>query len=141
MEMEYGTLGRTGLEVSVAGLGCGGNSKLGLASGRSEAQAVEIVRRALDLGVNFFDTAAAYGTEAVVGEGLRGVPRDRVVISTKALVERDGANRLRPYGRSAQRDVWVTRLQCPILVRSAAKPPRRGQSADRQVHRRRYAGA
>jgi aryl-alcohol dehydrogenase-like predicted oxidoreductase len=42
------------------------------------------VREALDLGVDFFDTAAAYGTESVLGQALRGVPRDRVVIATKA---------------------------------------------------------
>jgi aryl-alcohol dehydrogenase-like predicted oxidoreductase len=88
--MEYTTLGGTGLRVSVAGLGCGGNSRLGLASGASEAEAVALVRRAIDLGVNLFDTAAAYGTEPVVGAALRGVPRDSVVISTKANVHRDG---------------------------------------------------
>ena len=61
--MEYTTLGRTGLRVSVAGLGCGGFSRLGLGTGKSEADAIGIIRAALDLGVNLFDTAAAYGTE------------------------------------------------------------------------------
>lgn len=88
--MEFTTLGRTGLEVSVAGLGCGGSSRLGQATGRSEAESVAIVRQALDIGVNFIDTAAAYETEAIVGTALHGVPRDKVVISTKALVERGG---------------------------------------------------
>jgi aryl-alcohol dehydrogenase-like predicted oxidoreductase len=82
--MDYTTLGRTGLKVSVAGLGCGGNSRLGLGTGRSEAEAEALVRQALDLGVNFFDTAAVYGTEAVLGRALRGTPRERVVIATKA---------------------------------------------------------
>ncbi len=41
--MEYTTLGRTGLKVSVAGLGCGGSSKLGLAAGHSKEHAVGIV--------------------------------------------------------------------------------------------------
>jgi aryl-alcohol dehydrogenase-like predicted oxidoreductase len=82
--MEYTTLGRTGLRVSVAGLGCGGFSQLGLGTGGSEADAVGIIRAALDLGVNVFDTAAAYGTEKVLGRALRGVPRDEVVICTKA---------------------------------------------------------
>ncbi len=82
--MEYTTLGRTGLRVSVAGLGCGGFSQLGLGTGKSEAEAIGIIRTALDLGVNLFDTAAAYGTEAVLGRALRGVPRDKVVICTKA---------------------------------------------------------
>jgi L-galactose dehydrogenase len=82
--MEYTTLGRTGLKVSVAGLGCGGFSRLGLGTGKDEAHAIGIIRAALDLGVNLFDTAAAYGTEPVLGKALAGTPRDRVVICTKA---------------------------------------------------------
>src|SRR5438034_11166407 len=82
--MEYTTLGRTGLKVSVAGLGCGGFSRLGLGTGKTEADAIAIIREALDLGVNLFDTAAAYGTEPILGRALHGVPRDRVVICTKA---------------------------------------------------------
>jgi aryl-alcohol dehydrogenase-like predicted oxidoreductase len=82
--MDYTTLGRTGLRVSVAGLGCGGNSRIGLGSGKSEAEAIALVHAALDLGVNIFDTAAAYGTEEVLGKALKGVPRERVVIATKA---------------------------------------------------------
>lgn len=81
--MEYTTLGRTGLKVSVAGLGCGGSSKLGLGSGHSTAHAVGIVQRALDLGVNFIDTAQYYQTEPVVGAAIRGRARDSIVISTK----------------------------------------------------------
>jgi aryl-alcohol dehydrogenase-like predicted oxidoreductase len=90
MLMEYVTLGKTGLRVSVAGLGCGGNSRLGLGRGKTEAEAIALVRQALDLGVNFLDTAAAYGTEAIVGKAIKTVPRDRVVIATKALIHRGG---------------------------------------------------
>src|SRR5947207_2128299 len=82
--MEYITLGRTGLKVSIAGLGCGGFSRLGLGTGKSETDAIAIIREALDLGVNLFDTAAAYGTEPVLGKALAGVPRDKIVICTKA---------------------------------------------------------
>ena len=82
--MEYTVLGRTGLKVSVAGLGCGGFSRLGLGTGKTEADAIAIIRAALDLGVNLFDTAAAYGTEPVLGKALKSVPRDQVVICTKA---------------------------------------------------------
>ena len=86
--MDYVTLGRTGLKVSVAGLGCGGFSRLGLGAGKSEAEAVALVRQALDLGVNLLDTAAVYGTESVVGEALKSVPRESVVIATKAWIPR-----------------------------------------------------
>jgi L-galactose dehydrogenase len=82
--MDYVTLGRTGLRVSVAGLGCGGFSRLGLNTGHNEDHAIGIIRRALDLGVNLIDTAAVYETEDVVGKALHGVPRDSVVICTKA---------------------------------------------------------
>src|SRR3954466_9750471 len=82
--MEYTTLGRTGLRVSVAGLGCGGVSRLGLGTRQSEEDAIGIIRAAFDLGVNLFDTAAAYGTEPVLGKALRGVKREQVVICTKA---------------------------------------------------------
>jgi len=82
--MQYTTLGRTGLKVSVAGLGCGGFSKLGLGTGQSADHAVGIIRQALDLGVNLIDTAAVYGTEDVVGSALKDVPRDSVVVCTKA---------------------------------------------------------
>jgi aryl-alcohol dehydrogenase-like predicted oxidoreductase len=80
--MQYTTFGRTGLRVSVAGLGTGGFSRIGI--GQSEDHAVRIVREALDLGVNLIDTAAVYGTEAVIGRALRDVPRDAVVVCTKA---------------------------------------------------------
>src|SRR5262249_34493160 len=88
--MHYTTLGKTQLKVSVAGLGCGGNSRLGLGTGLSEAQSVALVQEALDLGVNLLDTAAAYGTEAVVGKAIKGRPRDSIVISTKSHVRAEG---------------------------------------------------
>ena len=84
--MDYVTLGHTGLKVSVAGLGCGGFSRLGLGTGKSTAEAVALIRQALDMGVNLLDTAAMYGTEEVVGEAIRTVPRQSVVVATKAWV-------------------------------------------------------
>lgn len=81
--METTILGRTGLKVSVAGLGCGGFSRLGQGTGKSEAESIAVVRAAIDEGVNFFDTAENYKTEEIVGKGIKGVPRDDVVISTK----------------------------------------------------------
>src|SRR6201987_6396403 len=82
--MDYTTLGNTGMKVSVTGLGCGGFSRLGLAQGKSEADAIAIIRQAIELGVNLFDTAAAYGTEEVLGKAIKSVRRDEVVICTKA---------------------------------------------------------
>lgn len=93
--MHYTTLGATGLKVSIAGLGCGGNSRIGLGTGKSEAQSIELVRAALDIGVNYFDTAALYGTEPILGKAIRPGERSKVVISTKAHIhrgDREGGN-------------------------------------------------
>jgi len=81
--MDYVTFGRTGLRVSVMGLGCGGPSRLGQSTAKSEADSIAIIRHAVEAGVNFIDTAEAYHTEGLVGKALNGVARDQVVISTK----------------------------------------------------------
>lgn len=88
--MQFTTLGRTALRVSVAGLGCGGFSRLGQSTGSTTAESVALVRLALDQGINFIDTAAQYGTEAIVGEAIAGLPRDSVVLATKGLITKSG---------------------------------------------------
>ncbi len=88
--MESITLGRTGLEVSVLGLGGGGHSRLGQRMGASDAHSIALIRRALELGVSFIDTAEAYGTEALVGEALRSISRTKIVLSTKKSITSDG---------------------------------------------------
>ena len=81
--MEYTTLGRTGLKVSVAGLGTGGGSRLGRKTGKTFDQSVALIHAALDRGITLIDTANAYGTEDIVGAALKTVPRDQVVLCTK----------------------------------------------------------
>ncbi len=88
--MHYTTLGRTGLRVSVAGLGTGGFSRMGLKTGLSEDEAARLAVEAIALGVNFIDTAPPYGTEGVVGRALKSVPREAVVLATKSTVRRNG---------------------------------------------------
>jgi aryl-alcohol dehydrogenase-like predicted oxidoreductase len=92
-DMSYTTLGRTRLRVSVAGLGCGGFSRLGQGQGRSVAHSIDVVRAALDAGVNLIDTAEHYRTEDIVGQALKPSDRDGVVISTKALIVESGQRR------------------------------------------------
>ena len=87
--MEYTTLGKTGLQVSVAGLGCGGYSRLGQSTGRSETQSIALVQQAMDFGINFIDTARNYRTESIVGKALKGRNRDELVISTKTTLADD----------------------------------------------------
>ena len=82
--MKYRTLGRTGLKVSIMGIGGGGPTQLGQKTGVGQAGVNRLVRRALDLGINFFDTAAAYGeSETILGTALEGIPRDEYVLATK----------------------------------------------------------
>ncbi|NQU42355.1 aldo/keto reductase [bacterium] len=84
--MDTTILGRTGLMVSVMGLGCGGPSRLGQSYERPEAESIRVVECALDLGVNVIDTAEAYRTEEIVGKGIRGVRREDVILSTKKSI-------------------------------------------------------
>jgi aryl-alcohol dehydrogenase-like predicted oxidoreductase len=81
--MEYTTLGRTGLKVSVMGLGCGGPSRIGQSTGVSEEDSVEIVKHAINSGINFIDTAEVYQTEPIVGKGIKNIDREKIIISTK----------------------------------------------------------
>ena len=89
-DMQFTKLGKTGMRVSVAGLGCGGGSRLGMAQGLSTNQSVDLVRLAMDLGVNYLDTAAIYGTEPFVGKAIKCGPRDQICVATKAQLRRNG---------------------------------------------------
>jgi aryl-alcohol dehydrogenase-like predicted oxidoreductase len=92
--MEYRTLGRTGLKVSVLGLGAGGPSRLGQRDGiNSEAESAAILQRGFDAGINFIDTAEDYKTEGIVGLAQQGRDRDSINISTKKSM---GKNRIKP---------------------------------------------
>ena len=78
-------LGTQGLQVSAIGLGCW--EMTGRAYGPADEQeSIATIRRAVELGINFFDTAEAYGpftNEELLGRVLRDYPRDQVVIATK----------------------------------------------------------
>jgi aryl-alcohol dehydrogenase-like predicted oxidoreductase len=81
--MDYTTLGRTGLKVSVMGLGCGGPSRIGQATGNNEEKSIQIVKHAINSGINFIDTAEVYKTEKIVGMGIKDFNRENLIISTK----------------------------------------------------------
>jgi D-threo-aldose 1-dehydrogenase len=81
---ETNSIGRTGLGVTRLGLG--GAALGGMYTEVSEAQGIEAVHRALDLGTRYFDTAPLYGhgkSERYLGAALSGVPRLSYVLSTK----------------------------------------------------------
>ena len=101
--MRQVTLGRSSLVVSRLALG---TWQLGGDWGPTDtAAALDAIRRAVDEGVTLFDTAQAYGfgqSEQLLSAGLRGVPREQVVIATKGG--------LRPNGRGLVRDAsagWI----------------------------------
>jgi len=94
--MDYRPLGSTGLKISRLGLGCGNFGGVGSAPafygmGETEPQAVELMDRAFDAGVNFFDTADAYGggrSEEFIGRWLKikgPRVREQLLLSSKVF--------------------------------------------------------
>lgn len=83
--MQYTTLGRTGLKVSVVGLGAGGPSRLGLEQGRPVEGAVKLIQYALDQGINLIDLGAPYGTDELVAKAI-GKRRQEVILSAKTIL-------------------------------------------------------
>jgi len=94
--MEYLPLGRTGLRVSRLGLGCGSFGGLGsdprfFGKGQSESEAFALMDRAYEMGINFFDTADAYGggrSESIIGSWLKTKSADvrrKILVSSKVF--------------------------------------------------------
>jgi aryl-alcohol dehydrogenase-like predicted oxidoreductase len=89
--MHYRTLGRTGLQVSEIGYGAWGISGTGWI-GAQDQESLLALQRAIDLGVNFIDTALAYGeghSEQLIGQVLRTNPDTQIIVATKIPPKND----------------------------------------------------
>jgi len=89
--MHYRTLGRTGLQVSEIGYGAWGISGSGWIGAQDE-ESLQALQRAIDLGVNFIDTALAYGeghSERLIGQVLRNNLNTRIIVATKIPPKND----------------------------------------------------
>src|ERR1700690_614371 len=91
--MRTTTLGHTGPEVGVIGLGCMGmTASYDMETPRDDATSIAVIHQALDLGMTLIDTADAYGpytNEDLVGRALAGGARQRAVLATKVGLTRD----------------------------------------------------
>ena len=88
--MRYVPLGNSGVNVSAIGLGC--MSMSGLYGAMDDTESIATIRRALDLGVNFFDTSVSYGSghnQELIGRALKGSRRAKAILHSKFGVRRD----------------------------------------------------
>jgi aryl-alcohol dehydrogenase-like predicted oxidoreductase len=94
-EIEYRTLGASGLVVSTIGLGCNNFGRAGTAT-ETQQGTNAVIDAAVDAGVTLFDTADIYGAERGLSETLMGTAlkgkRDRIVLATKFGMDMQGAN-------------------------------------------------
>jgi aryl-alcohol dehydrogenase-like predicted oxidoreductase len=117
--MQRRKLGKSGLEVSALGLGCMGMT-YGYGPGGDKQEMIALIRKAVELGVTFFDTAEAYGAanEELVGEALAPF-RGKVAIATKFGIKHDANGQQlqdsRPEGIRQSLEGSLKRLKVDVI--------------------------
>lgn len=120
--MEYRLLGASGLEVPVISLG----TWLTYSGGVEQREAAACIRKALDLGINFFDTANVYGrgaSESLLAEALSGIARHSYLLATKV------------YGAMSETDKGLSRAQIAKQLDASLKRLRTDYIDLYQCHR------
>ena len=105
--MQYRRLGRTNQQVSLVSLGSGGHDPFGQRHKNiPESEIHRLIHRALELGVNLFDTAPAYlDSELILGRALKEVPREKYLLSTKVALVKDAEGKELASGEEISRTV------------------------------------